>query len=103
MGRVFELIILNVSKKEVASSYFFNRLFLRLGFIVPISDIIDKLTKAELLSHQGNFENDESLFENLKTTEKGKDFFQAEISKIEIPAKDFDDDQLIILKRYLGL
>ncbi len=88
------LILLLIQQiQSVDSSYFFNQVFTRLGIFSSVHDIIDSLSKEDLVTHEGYFDNNGKLFKNISLTKKGTQKVQNYNSPNEysIMEKEFDN------------
>ncbi len=104
INNILKLLILKLSsEKEISTSYYFDKVFLKLGIITQIGDLIDQLENNGLLTHKGLFVNEDSIYKSVSTTERGIKYFDEEIKKIKIPEVEFSQERQILLKKYLGL
>lgn len=102
MQKVIELIILRqCDKKPVSTSYYFDRIFLRLGIITQMGDLIEELTNSGYIEHDGVFEGQISLYKNVRTTDKGRSYYRQEIDTVQTRELDITPERRERLEQYL--
>ena len=99
-----KLIILHISSKKVINTSFaFRNIFSNLlGFIVDEASIIHELLLEGELVSEWVFDNS-TFYKSVSCTEKGKNYYNDNIHKIDIIESDFPDKKLEMLEFYLGL
>jgi hypothetical protein len=80
MTNFVRLLFLSILKKEgkIVSSYYFHHLFTTLlGIINEVVSLIEIMTKEDLITHQGRYDNS-GLYKDLQITNKGVVIFEGE-------------------------
>lgn len=104
MEKILKLIILNQClNKELSTSYYIDRICLKLGLIVQVGNLIEELNDDGYLTHQGLFQNEDSIYKSIRITDKGKFFYNKELKNTEFLIKEFPIEKEELVKKYLGL
>ena len=68
-------IFLVKRKSRIDSSYFLHNVFTSIGYFGSIKNVIDEMSKAKLLKHEGYFDNTSGLIKNITLTKEGDNKF----------------------------
>lgn len=81
----YQLVILKVCYENGISTIdYLEDIFLKLGIVTQIGDVIEELKDFDLLDHDGLFENETSGYKSLRITESGIQYFTTQIKYVEI-------------------
>ncbi|WP_299248059.1 hypothetical protein [uncultured Aquimarina sp.] len=92
--KIKKLVLFLIKQKgNIDSSYFFNQIFTRLGIFDSVHEIIDGLSKEDLIIHKGYFDDNGKLFKNISLTKKGEDEVQNSnlIEEYDVMESEFDN------------